>query len=311
MSEIDELKDKRVDIEAFGYKFTNLYPGLASDLVTLEKEGAIYVQHYDKSIDKFNHYKVKLLPKEIVEYVQAYVAQEEFHEGLKKYKDFDKALDNVSNKKIVERVKSYDEFTERKMGEKLPVSLKGCFASFLTEELEELSCFHTNPNRYELLPRINTQDKIAIILDVFNAISNSINFLANRKHDRPPFKVENEYDVHDLLYVILKPIFPDARIEEYTPKHADGSKRIDIVIPSIDVVIELKYVKDKNQVKKVIDEIKIDIESYFVHPNCKILCVLIYDPEKGIMDPENVVKDLSGLRKIQEKEFDVKTIIKN
>ncbi len=285
-----------------------MIPGHAEDLITLEKEGSLYVEHFDKKIQKFNQYKINFLPNEIVKYVEAHVAHQEFFEGLKKSKgDFDKALENITDKKIAEGVRNYESYT--KDGKK--VDIRGCFASFMGKELEELVCFHTNPVRYELLPRINVKDKIAIIMDIFNSLSININFLSERKHNRPPFNVENEYDVQDLLYVIVKPIFPDARLEEFTVKHASKTKKIDIVIPSIDVVIETKFVRDKNHANSITNEIKIDIESYHVHQNCKTLCVLIYDPEKNILDPENIMNDLSGLRVINDKKFQVKTLVKS
>jgi len=222
---IDGSDIEFVDIEAFGHKFKGLLPGHAEDLITLEKEGALYVEHFDKESKKFNYYRIKFLPKEIVEYVEAQVAQQEFFEGMEKFNgDFDKALGNITNKKIAERVRTYESCVI-KDGKEIKVDHRGNFASFMGRELEELVCFHTNPLRYELLPRINTKDKVAIILDIFDSISNSINFLSKRKHSRPSFSVENEYDVQDLLYVIAKSIFPDGRLEEFTSKHADKTKK--------------------------------------------------------------------------------------
>ena len=237
---IDGSDIELVDIEAFGYKFKKLFPGNAEDLITLEKEGAIYVNHYDKQTKRFNYYRVKFLPKEIVDYVQAHIEQQKFFEGMKKFKDdFNKALSNVSNKKIAERVRNYESYIE-KGGKRIKVDLRGNLASFLGKELEELVCFHTNPSRYELLPKINTKDKIAIILD-----------------------------------------------------------------------IEVKFVRDKKRASLIPDEIKIDIESYHTHKHCETLAVLIYDPGKNIIDPKCIMQDLSGLRVINKKRFEVKTIVKN
>lgn len=296
-----------IDIKAFGHEFKELLPGHASNLITLEKEGAIYVKHFDEKNKKFNLYKIKFLPDEIFEYVEAQIAQQEFFENRKKYGDFNKALEKISNKKIIERVKSYKAIS--KDGKDFTEEFRGNFASFMGPELEELLCFHTNSVRYELLPRINTIDKVAIIMNMFNSISSSINFFSNRKHNRPSFNVENEYDLQDLLYVIAKPIFPDARLEEHTSKHAGKTKRIDMVIPSVNVVVEVKFVRDKTHANSITDEIKIDIESYHVHPSCETLCVLIYDPGKNIIDAENVMTDLSGLRVIGDKRFEIKTLV--
>ena len=302
-------REEYIDIEIFGHKFKELIPGNAEDLITLEKEGALYSKKINKE-GEVKNYKVTLMPNEIVEYVEGHIAQQEFLEGMKKFKgDKEKDIDTISNKKIAENVRNYKSQIETKEGKIVDMDLRGCTASFMSEELEVLMCQITP--RAEVLPRIDTKDKVAIITDMFESISDNINFLEKRKHNRPSFVVENEYDVQDLLYVMIKSIFSDAKLEEYTGKHAGGSKRIDIVLPSIDVVIETKFVRDKEHAKTVINELKIDIESYHIHPNCKTMCVLIYDPCKHIMDPKNIIEDISGLRIIKGKQFEVKLTIKN
>lgn len=307
---IDGREIEFVDIEAFGHKFKALLPGNAEDLITLEKEGAIYSNFHDEKTDSFKYYRIKFLPNEIFEYVEAIVAQQQYFEGfLKTNGNFDQALEFVNNKQIAERVRTYESYVE-KNDKTIEVDIRGCQASFLSRELEKLVCGQ-KPERYELLPRINTKDKFAIILDIFDGISYNINFLFHRKHNKTPFTVEDEYDLQDILYVIIKSIFSDAKFEEHTIKHAGGTKIVDLVVPSINVVIEVKYVRNKNHASSVADEIKIDIESYHVHPNCETLCVLVYDPNKYITDPYSFMRDLTGLRVINNKKFEIKTVVKN
>ncbi len=310
VTRIDGREIEHVDIEAFGHKFKALLPGNAENLITLEKEGAIYSNFYDETTDSFKYYKIEFLPSEIFEYVEAIVAQQQFFEGiLKTNGNFDQALEFINNKQIAERVRTYESYIEEN-GERIKVDLRGCQASFLPREMEKLVCGQ-KPERYELLPRINTKDKYAIILDIFDGISYNINFLFNRKHNKPSFTVDDEYDLQDILYVIIKSIFSDAKFEEHTIKHAGRTKIVDIVIPSINVIIEIKYVRDKNHASSVADEIKIDIESYHVHPNCETLCVLVYDPKKYITDSYSFMQDLTGLRVVNNKKFEIRTIIKN
>ncbi len=307
---IDGSEIEHVDIEVFGHKFKGLLPGNAEDLITLEKEGAVYANFYEEKTGNFKYYRIKFLPKEIFEYVEAIVAQQQYFEGMKKWNgNFDQALECISNKQIAERVKTYESYAVID-GKKIKVDIRGCEASFLPRELEALVCGR-RPERYELLPQINTKDKVAIILDIFDGISNNINFLLHRKHNKSTFTVEDEYDLQDILYVIIKSIFSDAKSEEHTIKHAGGAKIVDIVVPSINVVIEIKYVRNKNHASSVADEIKIDIESYHVHPNCDTLCVLIYDPKKYIIDSYSLMKDLTGLRVINTRKFEIRTIVKN
>ena len=113
-------------------------------------------------------------------------------------------------------------------------------------------------------------------LDQFPVIAH---FLSNRTNNRPNFIIENEYDVQDLLYSNLRSVFENVKTEEWTIQHGGKSKRIDIVLPDIDTIIEVKMIRNKSHGKSISDELKIDIESYHVHPNCRKLVCFIYDPK--------------------------------
>lgn len=60
--------------------------------------------------------------------------------------------------------------------------------------------------------------------------------------------------------------FIDAHREEYVPQHAGTSTRVDILVPSADVLVEVKNERNASHVKTIADEIKIDNESYYSPP---------------------------------------------
>ena len=62
---------------AFGHRFKELR-GNVEDLVILEREGAIYSHFWDEESQAFRYYRIKFLPKEIFEYVEAHIARQEF-----------------------------------------------------------------------------------------------------------------------------------------------------------------------------------------------------------------------------------------
>jgi hypothetical protein len=146
-----------------------------------------------------------------------------------------------------------------------------------------------------------------MILDSFPL---AIRHLRDRRAGRPEFEIDHEFDLQDMLLVVLKSIFPDAYLEEYTLKHAGTQKRIDIVIPSINSILETKIVRNQQHSKIVSDEIKVDIESYHVHPNCGTLWVFMFDPKGFLIDPTAVERDLSGIRRIGDKEFTVRVRVR-
>ncbi|REA05482.1 hypothetical protein DEQ92_04155 [Haloferax sp. Atlit-6N] len=144
-----------------------------------------------------------------------------------------------------------------------------------------------------------------LLRDIIDKIELSVSALQDRSRGRPPFEITCEQDIHDLLYSVLKPVFPESRVEEYTTKHADSTKKIDIVVPEVGTGIEIKYVRDKSHAGEVGDELKIDIESYHVHDDCENMIAVIWDSESYIDDPHNFENDLEGPRTFDGRQFPV------
>jgi hypothetical protein len=249
------------------------------------------------------------LPSEIFQYVEAHVAKQEFDDAIDSGASFEEALEAITNPEIAERVRSYGDYGHTKLRDGTTIDNRGCAASFYGEEIESLVC-GGRPDRYEVLPNLDSIDKASMLIQILDYFPIVARHLAERKHDRPPFSIENEYDVQDLLYANIRSVFEDARFEEWTPKHGGKSKRIDIVIPSAEVVIEVKYVRDKSHRKNIGDELKIDIESYHSHSACKTLLFLIYDPDSNIVDPSEITNDLSGRRIKGNSSFDVQVMVR-
>ncbi len=155
------------------------------------------------------------------------------------------------------------------------------------------------------------QRRIYTILRVLQTFSTCGRLLADRKHNRPNFKITNEYDVQDLLHVILKPFYPDIEPEEYTLKRAGSQKRIDLVIKGLEMVIEIKMVRSKTHAKSIADELDIDIRNYPSHPSCKRLLCFVYDPKCLISDPRKLERDLSGESTQKSKAIDVTVLVRS
>lgn len=132
------------------------------------------------------------------------------------------------------------------------------------------------------------------LLNVLNQFSSYQSVLQDRKHNRPDFKITNEYDLQDLLYVILKPFYPDLVPEEHTYKRGGSEKRIDFVMKGLETVVELKMARGKSHAKRIADELDIDIRNYPSHPACKELICFVYDPKGVITNARSIEKDLSG-----------------
>lgn len=75
--------------------------------------------------------------------------------------------------------------------------------------------------------------------------------------------VENEYHVQNLLYVLLGPIFNDIADEVNLQPVGQKNPRIDLYLPSLHTIIEVKYRKDtKKSFPSIIGEIAEDASLY-------------------------------------------------
>ena len=115
------------------------------------------------------------------------------------------------------------------------------------------------------------------------------------RHDkRPTIEIKDEYDVQDLIHVLLRLNFSDIRQEEYTPSYAGGSSRMDFLLKNIQTVIEVKMTRKNLKDKEIGEQLTLDIAKYSTHPDCKELYCFVYDPEGLIRNPKGLESDLSG-----------------
>lgn len=291
-------------VEFFGREFSRLDDEHLEDLRNLETQGCKYSQFWNEDLGKFAFCRINFEPNEIVGYVDALSAYEEYLMYRDRGNSRKEALEQISNSKIKRRVKEYNEWAEQTED----AGALYCLAAFLGPELESLVC-GGEENRYEYLQESYTGDRRFLLTEIFEGLTESVQILQDRDGDRPDFKITCEQDVQDILYAVMKPIFPDARPEEYTPKHASNSKRIDFVIPEISTVIEVKYVRDSQHSKKIPEELKIDIESYHAHSDCQQMYCLVWDGDSLLTDRSNFEDDMSGPRQIDGERFKVETVV--
>jgi REase_DpnII-MboI len=109
------------------------------------------------------------------------------------------------------------------------------------------------------------------------------------RHDRrPTLDINDEYDVQDLTYALLRINFDDIRKEEWTPSYACGSSRMDFLLKNEGIVVETKKTRSKLSAIELANELISDIERYQAHQDCKMLLCFVYDPEGRIANPESL-----------------------
>lgn len=129
--------------------------------------------------------------------------------------------------------------------------------------------------------------------------------MRQRYKNRETLDIQDEYDVQDLLHVLLTLYFNDIRPEEWTPSYAGSSSRMDFLLKKEQVVIEAKKTRKGLGSKEVGEQLIVDIAKYQSHPDCKTLICFVYDPEGGIPNPKGIENDLNRT----EGDLTVKVII--
>jgi hypothetical protein len=102
---------------------------------------------------------------------------------------------------------------------------------------------------------------------------------AGRTRGAEPVKwhIENEYHVQNLLYVLLGAIFNDIADEVNLQPVGQKNPRIDLYLPSLHTIIEVKYRKDeKKSFPMLIGEIAEDASLYRVDPKYKDARIVIF-----------------------------------
>lgn len=153
----------------------------------------------------------------------------------------------------------------------------------------------------ETRPATGTPDTIAppanideLLQRLIRGLLRAMYPLAYRRKDARSLDFESEYDIQDLLHSQLRPWVADIRPEEFTPRYAGSSTRMDFLLPAHRLVIEVKRVRNRAHARKVGTELIVDIDHYRRHPGCARLWCAIYDPATLIANPAGIVSDLEN-----------------
>ncbi len=136
------------------------------------------------------------------------------------------------------------------------------------------------------------------MIDSFPA---SAGILAARARKRPPFEINDEYDVQDLFNALVRPGVPDIVPEDPTPKLAGKGSRLDFTSKATRLGFEVKHVKSAGHATTVREEILIDEASYLEHPYVDSVVAFIWDPHRYMPDAARFVfeRDLSQTVNVQ------------
>jgi len=115
------------------------------------------------------------------------------------------------------------------------------------------------------------------------------------------YEIKNEKDVQDILWIMLRANYAEVEREETLKRFGVKQYRPDFGIPELKTLIEVKFIGDKTDPKKIQEEILSDIEGYLNKNQEYIkLIVFIYDQAQKLKDPEKLIQDINKIELVQE-----------
>jgi len=111
--------------------------------------------------------------------------------------------------------------------------------------------------------------------------------------------VENEYHFQNLLCAVLAPVLPDLRDEEWLASVGQKKPRADLVVPSLHLVIEVKYWRNNSTPQDLISQIGEDVSLYLKRgsPYRRVLPI-IWDQGRRTEQYDRLISGLSEIRDV-------------
>ena len=138
--------------------------------------------------------------------------------------------------------------------------------------------------------------EVADVCAALQEFSECVRYLNTRRSTGAILRLDSEADVQDALYLVLRPWVPDLVPENPTEKAGNRFSVRDFMSRSLRLVIEAKFVRDKQHGKTISKELHDDIEVYRHNPLCDTILFFIYDPDSCIPDERELRRTIERSR---------------
>lgn len=122
---------------------------------------------------------------------------------------------------------------------------------------------------------------IDVLVRVLEGISDSMERITypNKRYSKRnnTYEINDEYDLQDFFWCVLKPIFPRLMDEVPFPKVMGKASRADFYIPEIRLILELKHVKGESQAGEIPKQLDNDITWYSAHTEAERLFFYVFE----------------------------------
>ena len=291
----------RIPTYARGKEFTYIPDHVRQDLETLEREGAIYADHWIEEVEGFRHVRIEFTPEEREEFARRSWAYELFlRAGVPRWAVETPGIDE-------DIAKDADTYSAHLRDGRVIPPPYHCFAAFLGEHLESLVC--SGDGRQTVIELSGREKSLFDVRRAIEVLTPTIRSFNNRERGLASWDISCEDDVRDLLYVMLRPLVPDITKEEAVPSRVGSYKVVDFCSQGLRLLIELKWIDKPGSWKTRINEIHVDTQSYVAHPACDDLIFIVIDNIKDIPDPRQVEEGLTGVQMIDGRQINIRAIV--
>ena len=161
---------------------------------------------------------------------------------------------------------------------------------------------------FQDLPASIAEPDVELVMQLCRRLPATARVLANRDRKKPPFEIEDEYDVQDLLHSVLRAFLKSAVVEEPLGKvGAVRSGRADLAIEDLGTIVEVKYARGPRDQVRLVEEFAQDVQLYVKWPHLQYFIYYVYN-SGDLRDPE-ALERLSGDREVEGKRFRVFVIL--
>lgn len=148
---------------------------------------------------------------------------------------------------------------------------------------------------------LQTPASIAHALKQFEASMKRWRWDADRLQRPVRWPVRSEREVQDVLWAILRPICADLEDEDALPKFGHSTYRADFGIPSLGLLIEVKFASAAGDFKAIEKEVLEDIVPYLKSPErYREILIFIYDDSCSVQHHDTTARALKSVAGIAD-----------
>jgi hypothetical protein len=156
----------------------------------------------------------------------------------------------------------------------------------------------------------STQQELADVLAALDEFNECVRYLNTRRSEGAILKLDSEAAVQDAIYLILRPWVRDLIAESPTERTGNRFTIRDFFSRALHLVIEAKFVRDKQHGKNVSKELHDDIEVYRHNALCDTILFFVYDPNSNIPDERELRRTIEQARSYDGRPLVCKLLVK-